>query len=212
MASGKLLATQLALVAKNSPANGRDKRCRFDSWVRKIPWRRKWQAIPVFLPEDLMDGEAWWAAVCRVANSRTQLKWLSTHALLKNFKFGVVLFFCFSLWDFFFLLVVKLCACYWNIKNIVSVRCGGRFPLFLHSFRACPFACGLFHSSVHSFSARSRHSPPCLSIRTWSSNSLLYVNYISRKWEDLFKKERKLAKHLQQLVFHWISAMYGALF
>jgi hypothetical protein len=29
-----------------------------DSWVRKIPWRRKWQAIPVFLPEDLMDGEA----------------------------------------------------------------------------------------------------------------------------------------------------------
>ena len=22
----------------------------FDSWVRKIPWRRKWQPIPVFLP------------------------------------------------------------------------------------------------------------------------------------------------------------------
>ena len=26
------------------------KRCRFDLWVRKIPWRRKWQPIPVFLP------------------------------------------------------------------------------------------------------------------------------------------------------------------
>ena len=25
------------------------KRCRFDPWVRKIPWRRKWQPTPVFL-------------------------------------------------------------------------------------------------------------------------------------------------------------------
>ena len=23
--------------------------CRLDSWVRKIPWRRKWQPTPVFL-------------------------------------------------------------------------------------------------------------------------------------------------------------------
>ena len=27
----------------------RCKRLRFDSWVRKIPWRRKWQATSVFL-------------------------------------------------------------------------------------------------------------------------------------------------------------------
>ena len=26
------------------------KRCRFDPWVRKIPWRRGWQPTPVFLP------------------------------------------------------------------------------------------------------------------------------------------------------------------
>ena len=26
------------------------KRCRFSSWVGKIPWRRKWQPTPVFLP------------------------------------------------------------------------------------------------------------------------------------------------------------------
>ena len=24
--------------------------CGFDPWVQKIPWRRKWQATPVFLP------------------------------------------------------------------------------------------------------------------------------------------------------------------
>ena len=28
------------------------KRHRFDSWLRKIPWRKKWQPTPVFLPEE----------------------------------------------------------------------------------------------------------------------------------------------------------------
>ena len=28
----------------------RRKKCRFDPWVRKIPWRRAWQPTPVFLP------------------------------------------------------------------------------------------------------------------------------------------------------------------
>ena len=28
----------------------RHKRPGFDPWVRKIPWRRKWQPTPVFLP------------------------------------------------------------------------------------------------------------------------------------------------------------------
>ena len=28
----------------------RHKRCGFDSWVGKIPWRRAWQPTPVFLP------------------------------------------------------------------------------------------------------------------------------------------------------------------
>ena len=28
----------------------RCKRCVFDSWVGKIPWRRAWQPTPVFMP------------------------------------------------------------------------------------------------------------------------------------------------------------------
>ena len=28
----------------------RRRRCKFDPWVEKIPWRRKWQSAPVFLP------------------------------------------------------------------------------------------------------------------------------------------------------------------
>ena len=38
-------------VGKNLPAKQETHRkCRFDPWVRKIPWKRKWQPIPVFLP------------------------------------------------------------------------------------------------------------------------------------------------------------------
>ena len=43
--------SQVAIVVKNPPANAGDvKRHGFDLWVGKIPWRRKWQPTPVFLP------------------------------------------------------------------------------------------------------------------------------------------------------------------
>ena len=38
-------------------------RCGFDSWVRKMPWRRKWQPTPVFLPENSTDRGAQQATV-----------------------------------------------------------------------------------------------------------------------------------------------------
>ena len=37
-------------MVKNPPTIARHRRCGFNSWVRKIPWRRKWQLTPVFLP------------------------------------------------------------------------------------------------------------------------------------------------------------------
>ena len=103
----------------------RYKRRKFNPWIRKIPWRRKWKPTAVFLPgkshgqrslvgcspwgreesdtterlhfhfslscigegngnplqhsclENPRDGGAWWAAVCGVTQSWTQLKWLS---------------------------------------------------------------------------------------------------------------------------------------
>ena len=49
-AVAQVLASQVALVVKNPPANAGDvKRREFDPWVRKIPWKKKWQPIPVFL-------------------------------------------------------------------------------------------------------------------------------------------------------------------
>ena len=37
-------------MVKTPPANIGDRRCEFDPWVGKSPWRRKWQPIPAFLP------------------------------------------------------------------------------------------------------------------------------------------------------------------
>ena len=39
-------------MVKNLPANAGDMRHGFDPWVGKIPWERKWQLTPVFLPAD----------------------------------------------------------------------------------------------------------------------------------------------------------------
>ena len=50
------------------------RRLRFSPWVGKIAWRRKWQPTPVFLLENSMDREDWWATVHGVAKSWT---WLS---------------------------------------------------------------------------------------------------------------------------------------
>ena len=48
-------------------------RPRFDPWVGKIPWRRKWQPTPVLLPVKSHRRRAWWTAVHGVAKSQTQL-------------------------------------------------------------------------------------------------------------------------------------------
>ena len=58
-------------VGKESTCQCR--RCQLDPWVGKIPWRRKWQPIPVFLPGKSHGGGAWWAKVFRVTKSQTKL-------------------------------------------------------------------------------------------------------------------------------------------
>ena len=67
-------------VVKNPPCQyRRRKRYRFDSWVWKIPWSRKWQPTPVFLPGKshggmcLADYSLWGHKESDTA------KWLSTH-------------------------------------------------------------------------------------------------------------------------------------
>ena len=40
----------MAQQVKNLPANAGDTGDSFEPWIRKIPWKRKWQPAPVFLP------------------------------------------------------------------------------------------------------------------------------------------------------------------
>ena len=44
----------------------RHKRCGFNPWVGKIPWSRKWQPIPVFLPGKFYGQRAWWSTILDV--------------------------------------------------------------------------------------------------------------------------------------------------
>ena len=66
-------------VVKNPPANARTLRgCGFNSWVKKLLWRRKWQPTPVFFPgKSHGQRGAWLATVEGVARSWTRL---SEHA------------------------------------------------------------------------------------------------------------------------------------
>ena len=57
------------------------KGCRLDPWVRKIPWRRKWQPTPAFLPGESHGQRSLGATVHGVSRSRTRLKRLSTQSL-----------------------------------------------------------------------------------------------------------------------------------
>ena len=53
------VASQVVKLIKNLPAQcGRHKRHRFSLWAGKIPWRRKWQPTPIFLPGKFMDTGA----------------------------------------------------------------------------------------------------------------------------------------------------------
>ena len=45
-----ITASQVVLVVKSPPANARNVRDVGSVWFGKIPWSRKWQPTPVFLP------------------------------------------------------------------------------------------------------------------------------------------------------------------
>ena len=63
--------TWVSQVVKNPPANAGDIRG-FAPWVRKIPWRKAQQLIPVFLPGETQWTEEPGKLQCtRVAKSQT---------------------------------------------------------------------------------------------------------------------------------------------
>ena len=65
------------------------RRCRFDPWVKKILWRRKWQPTPVFLPgkfhgqRNLVSYSPWG---CIESNMTKQLS--GEHAMHSQMQMG----------------------------------------------------------------------------------------------------------------------------
>ena len=68
----------------------RHKRPWFDLWVRKIPWRRTLQPIPIFLPGKSLGQRSLAGYSHGVANSWTWLRWLNTPVLKQT---------CFLAWS-----------------------------------------------------------------------------------------------------------------
>ena len=60
----------------------RRKRCKFNAWVRKIPWRSKWQHAPVFLPGE-PHGER---SLVGVGSQKSQT-WLSNQTMITTTQY-----------------------------------------------------------------------------------------------------------------------------
>ena len=61
----------------------RHRRCEFNSWIGKIPWKRKWQPTPVFLPRKFhgqrsLASDSPWG--CKESDAT---EWLSMHTQLE---------------------------------------------------------------------------------------------------------------------------------
>ena len=75
-------------LAIKSPQCRRRRRLRFDPWVGKIPWRRKWLPTPVSLPGESDGQRSLATTVHGVTNSRTWLKQLSMQMWMTQTLWG----------------------------------------------------------------------------------------------------------------------------
>ena len=79
------------------------KRCEFDPWARKMPWRRAWQLTPVFLPGESHGqrsltsygpwGHNWSDLACMHTGGEFE-KSFSWHAVLKECTRGEIPYIC----------------------------------------------------------------------------------------------------------------------
>ena len=63
---------------------GHETHCRFDPWVRKMPWRRKWQPTPVFLPGKFHRQKS--LVGYSTGLQRVGHDWATEHKLMYNFE------------------------------------------------------------------------------------------------------------------------------
>ena len=87
-------------MVKKLPANAGDMRPGFDPWVGKIPWRRAWQPMPVFLSRQFHEQRSlagYSPCVCKDSGMTEQLTNVLEFGALCLFVFieaGVHQFIC----------------------------------------------------------------------------------------------------------------------
>ena len=108
-------------VLNNLPFQCR--RCRFHPWAGKVPWRRKWQPTPVFLPGKY-HGQRGLAGCSRWGLKEMDLtKWLNNNNVQRVFKkfwqvqielsVKLFLFICF---------ITNINISYYKGKKMISLR------------------------------------------------------------------------------------------
>ena len=120
-------------------------RRKFDPWVGKILWRRKWLHTPVFLPGESRDRGAWMATVHGVAKSQTQLKWQHPHTEKQQVTIKSRYYFCY----YWLYICVCVCVCVFMLfscqvmSNSATPWTVARQTSLSLSPGACPSSCPL---------------------------------------------------------------------
>ena len=116
----------------------RRKRHGFDPWVRKIPWKRKWQPIPAFLPgkshgQRSLAGYSPWDQ-----KESNMTEWACTHAFLLLWLSRI---YCFSLSSLILSLFYLICywtpLVYFSLQLLYSSALWLLFGTSLHSLSLC---------------------------------------------------------------------------
>ena len=100
----------------------RRRRCGFKSWVGKIPWRRKWQTSPLFLPGEphgqrsLVDYSPW----------GHKQSYTTKHTQKENMKiFTAVLFLVVGSWETICMSITEIMGKMWWMEyNAVIISSG----------------------------------------------------------------------------------------
>ena len=135
------LASQVAPVVKNPPASAGDMRHKLRPWVKKIPWRRKRQPTPVFLPGE-PHGQRSLPSCTPWGHKRVGYDWVCTHAR-SYYTLTLV-----RPWD----IAPVLCTpCIQNRRtkdSELSERPQGKSSFGAHSFLRVPGSCRHVDTSI----------------------------------------------------------------
>ena len=160
------------------------RRCWLNRWVRKIPWRRKWEHSPVFLLENSTDRGAWRTKVHSVTKSQTWLKWLNTHTH-SNIKLVLIPFLCelpSHIWTYLFCLQFVFCCTQLHIHFFqpAPVQLAHLTDLFELLFHVCSSHTHLL------FVPWSHNFHPCLGLYACYSQCPCASRYLDVKCLGIF--------------------------